>query len=197
MSNSQNDEEAVILRYAGAEPKEVLDIGAYDGKTYSNSFALIERGWSAILVEPSPSAFLKLMKLHGENKNVKLLNAMVGIETRIAKFYDCEGDLCSSSLEKNRDLWAGAGRKFTEYYVPQITLQTMTNQLGGGPTVVSIDCEGTSVDILMSMPTGWAPRVVVVEHDSRIIEIVGWMRDRGLQLAEGGINGENAIFVRK
>lgn len=49
---SQNDEEAIIMRYFANRTGRLLDIGAADGMTNSNSLALIERGWRAVLVEP-------------------------------------------------------------------------------------------------------------------------------------------------
>lgn len=57
---SQNNEQAIILKYFGSQRGTVLDIGANDGITLSNSRALIELGWSAVLVEPAEIAFRKL-----------------------------------------------------------------------------------------------------------------------------------------
>jgi hypothetical protein len=56
MKYSQNDEERVIngvLDDAG----DFLDVGAFDGKLFSNTLKLYERGWGGVLVEPSPKAF--------------------------------------------------------------------------------------------------------------------------------------------
>ncbi len=57
MYYTQNNEEQIFIDYfKNQNPSElcVLDIGANDGKTFSNSLRLIELGWSAILIEPSP-----------------------------------------------------------------------------------------------------------------------------------------------
>lgn len=195
MTYSQNNEESVILELAGKEPGQVLDIGAYDGKTYSNSYALIERGWKALLVEPSPSAFAKLLALHGDNPQVTLVNAALGAETRMTRFYECADEPYSTTLESKVGALRRDGKNPRPYWVAQVTPSTLVNQLGCGPSVLSIDCEGTSVDVLMACPIGsWAPRVIVVEHDQRVVELSGWGRQRGYRVMD--LNAENIILAR-
>ena len=66
MSYSQNDEEEMILRYFGRDPvvapTRFLDIGAFDGVTYSNTRRLLELGWSGVMVEPDPFNLVKLIE---------------------------------------------------------------------------------------------------------------------------------------
>ena len=53
MSYTQNNEEALILNhFTNRNPSDltVLDIGANDGKTFSNSLKVIELGWHGLLV---------------------------------------------------------------------------------------------------------------------------------------------------
>ncbi len=57
---SQNNEEQIIIEYFKDFKGHLLDIGANDGLTLSNSRKLIELGWTGDLVEPSPNAFQKL-----------------------------------------------------------------------------------------------------------------------------------------
>ena len=66
---SQNDEEKIILDLLKDQPVgRLLDIGAFDGKTFSNSLALFEKGWSGVVVEPNPESLVALIKLHGKNR---------------------------------------------------------------------------------------------------------------------------------
>jgi len=75
---SQNDEERVILDFfRGRPPGVLLDLGAYDGSTFSNSRALIEAGWSAVVIEPSPWPFGALVDLHKDHPQVELVNALI------------------------------------------------------------------------------------------------------------------------
>ncbi len=59
---SQNNEEKFILEHFKNRKGKFLDIGAYDGKTFSNTFALVELGWSGLEIEASPINFVNLMK---------------------------------------------------------------------------------------------------------------------------------------
>jgi FkbM family methyltransferase len=69
---SQNNEEQIIIDYFGDYKGNLLDIGANDGITFSNSRKLLELGWSGELVEPANIPYLKLKELCKENKKVKL-----------------------------------------------------------------------------------------------------------------------------
>jgi len=57
---SQNNEEQIILNYLGDSTGHFLDIGAFDGITFSNTYELVKRGWTGVMVEASPRTFIKL-----------------------------------------------------------------------------------------------------------------------------------------
>jgi FkbM family methyltransferase len=76
--HSQNNEEEIILKYFGDFVGSLLDIGANDGITLSNSRALMERGWRGVLIEPAPTAFAKLQRLYGrDNPSTYLRNVAI------------------------------------------------------------------------------------------------------------------------
>jgi FkbM family methyltransferase len=88
MSYSQNSEEDVILDYFGNFKGHLLDIGANDGITLSNSREMIVRGWGGVLVEPSPTAFKKLKYLYLDHSKIDLLNVAIGATNGPAMFYE-------------------------------------------------------------------------------------------------------------
>lgn len=61
MSYSQYEEEQHILKALGGRVGTFMDIGAYHPMTFSNTRALFERGWSGVMVEPSPGPFMNLL----------------------------------------------------------------------------------------------------------------------------------------
>jgi FkbM family methyltransferase len=65
---SQNLEEKYILDYFGTFVGSFLDLGCNDCKTFSNTRALAERGWSGILVDPSPKAIARCKQLYNGHK---------------------------------------------------------------------------------------------------------------------------------
>src|SRR5271157_1849364 len=105
---SQNREEEFIvdLLDAGKRTGHFLDIGAYDGKTFSNTLRLVELGWSGVCVEPSPTVFPALLKLHAGNERITLVNAAVTAANGFIDFWDAGGDAISTTDQAHRAKWA-------------------------------------------------------------------------------------------
>ncbi len=154
---SQSQEEKFILDFFKGEKGTVLDIGANDGKTFSNSLALIESGWSAVLIEPASVAYEKLIKQHSENINVACFKVAIGKENKkdILKvsghhLHDkSDVALLSSLKEDETTKWRNAGIAFEE---EEIIVTTYNNllKMSGKPVFdfITIDCEGLDVDVL-------------------------------------------------
>ena len=177
-------------------PRTVFDIGAHDGKTNSNSLALIEMGWSAVLIEPSPSCFLKLLDRHAGNPKVTLINAAIGLDKMMVKFYEFVDDQCGTTVRANAEKWTSPERKCREYWISQVTIPELLNQVGGCADVLSIDTEGTAFDILGKCPiTSWNPTVIVVEHDLRAYEMAAWAERMKYDIH--GLNAENLVMVKR
>ena len=148
----QNKEQEYILEYFKDFKGTLLDIGANDGKTFSNSLALIEQGWNAVLVEPSPCTFEKLKKLHNDRENVICINAAVGETYGKMKFYESGHHLKDksdyallSTLDPNETLkWRRAGIEFKEIEVDVITM----DEVGHNFDFITIDAEGLDIEIL-------------------------------------------------
>ncbi len=94
---SQETEESVILEYFGDRVGRFLDVGAYDGVTYSNTRALAERGWRGVLVEPDPRSFSRLLENCREFPDLVLANMALGNYWGPRMFRSC-----APSMENNR-----------------------------------------------------------------------------------------------
>lgn len=168
---SQNGEQEAILKIFGESEGRFLDIGAYDGKTFSNTLALIERGWSGVLIEPSPNAFMALADRHRGNDRLELIMAAVGCAPGIVIFYNSP-DAVSTTDNANFEKWKGHADFSGRFYVPQITVEQILIQFGSFH-FVNIDTEGTSTDIFLQLPLAtMRPKAVCVEHDGRTLEIL-------------------------
>lgn len=141
MVYSQNNEQDIILAYFKDFTGTLLDIGANDGKTFSNSLALIDRGWTGFLYEPSPSAFAACKELHKNNKKVKVINKAITESPMRMTFYDCVDTLLSST---NLDLVKSWNRPFTEIKVDCISFSDIKCK----PNFINIDAEGMDFTIL-------------------------------------------------
>lgn len=194
MSYSQGDEERVILEAcAGTVVGKILDIGAWSAITFSNSRALIERGWHALLVEPSPQPLLNLLEAYASEPRVKIIQAAVGCERSLVPFY-CTDDAVSTTDTKVYEQWRQTAKYRGVFYVSQITLEDIFIQFGSFH-FINIDAEGISVDLFRRLDLGvMSPLCVCVEHDNRIQECMEHAQMHGFKCAFA--NGTNAIFTR-
>jgi len=205
---SQNNEDDLILSYFGTEKKTVLEIGANDGKTLSNSLLLIENGWQAYLLEPSQKAFDRLVKLHGDNELVHLYRVAIA-ETSEEKIYYESGELLGtgdSALVSSLDLnelkrWNGTV-SFQESRIICKTWHDFTyvNSLETAEfNFISIDAEGYDWIIL--------EQINLTLHNCEVLCIewngVSNLSDKftayanSHDLYEVKRNAENIIFARK
>jgi FkbM family methyltransferase len=193
---SQNDEEQYILEAVGEAPGVFLDIGAFDGKTFSNTAALVERGWSGVLVEPSINAFTALRKRYAGNPKITLVHAAVGQYRGLVKFWESP-DAVSTTCDKHREIWESAAAFQPPYYVAQITVPELIYLTGCNPDLVSIDTEGTSAEIFAHWFTLAIPRpkVFIVEYDFRDEELTALANGAGFSSAYK--SNENLVLVHE
>jgi FkbM family methyltransferase len=198
---SQNNEQLYIERYFGDFVGTLLDIGANDGKTFSNSLGLIEKGWRAFLVEPSPTAFAKLEELHYENENVDYLNAAVGTENKVADYFDMgqhinQGDssLLSTLVANEMKRWAGTS--FIQRRVDMITYERMCDKFQEDTfDFITIDAEGMDIAILKQIDLTHV-RCLCIEYNNNLGDL-GLIRSIvPVQFKEIHRNLENVIYAR-
>ena len=192
---SQNEEERYIIEACSkVENGKLLDIGAWDPEVFSNSRALISRGWKAVLIEPSPRPLDALIRAYAENVNVQIVSAAVAptagwVEMQIS------ADAVSTFVESVSTTWSKAGAYYGRLIVPAVTLSDVFNRFGGFD-FVNIDAEGVSAELFIElMLTEMIPTCVCVEHDSRLVEIGAAAARRGY--AQTYVSQENAVFTRR
>lgn len=192
MKYSQNNEQDIILEYFLNRQGKFLDIGAYDGVTFSNTKALSELGWGGVLIEPSPTNFVGLMRnVSGEN-NI-LVNAAIALQGGIVEFYDSNGDAISTTEKSHMKKWSEY-TSFKKIYVNTVTIEDVINNFGNAFEFINIDVEGTSVNIFNSIANKFQFSMVCVEHDNKISECEQIAQRIGMKKVL--LNAENIIFTR-
>ena len=195
MPNSQNGEEQVIADYFGTDTGRALDIGAYDGRTFSNTYALLERGWSGVLVEPDPVSFAGCIRNTAQMR-VTLVHAALAAERGLVTLFSSGGDALSTTHEPHRRRWQRAGVPFVPMLVPTITIQDLLVQCPPPYEFVSLDTEGTNLSILRTLPlSSMGTRLICVEHDNQFAAIAEYCAQHGLT-RELARNGENVLIGR-
>lgn len=196
MSYSQNNEENLIAQvFDGKTDGRFLDIGAYDAKLLSNTRALYERGWSGVMVEPSPGPMTTLLKEYGNDPRIILVMAAVTKCAGLVKMHATD-DPISTSSEVALKIWQDDGYKFYGSFLAQsITLELLVYLFGVNFDFIDIDVEGGSADLFLAALTfPLRPRLYCVEHDHRHAELVPIAAKKGYR--ELARNGENCLFVR-
>jgi FkbM family methyltransferase len=174
---SQYNEEEIILRYA-IQPARFLEIGAYDGVFLSNTYCLLERGWTGVMVEPSPEAFLKLRdNLKQFQDNIQLVNCAIGDKHGLTKFFECDESSTDyiksiSTVIPSHVQWWGSQNsypkpRFREFHVATVPLIDVLNQFGYDFGFVNIDVEGANEMVLSQLPVSKMDclQLICVEKD--------------------------------
>lgn len=201
---SQNNEDTIAVNYFGDFKGHLLELGANDGRTFSNSLRLIQKGWSADLVEASPGTFKKLQKEHEGNDNVKCHNIAISNVNGTVAFYESEtllgGDDKSlvSTLDKREiERWGGKV-KFNEIKVKSITFNMLLDMAKKiNFDLISIDIEGLDWIVLKQIDLRKVGcKMLIVETNSKNdMMYISHCATFGMELYAK--NQENLIFVKK
>ena len=204
---SQNREDETISNWFGQFVGTMIEIGANDGQTLSQSLHFITSGWKACLVEPSPKDFEQLKWRHQHNSNVKCYQVAIGNRNGKATLHDSgellgRGDkaLVSTVNKEETNRWAPINMPFEEVEVDMLKWDSFMEMSGGGQyDYISIDAEGNDLLILKQMDLDkLGCKVLCIEHNglpnllhqySQYVEPLGFKKL--------SINGENIIFCRR
>lgn len=193
MKYSQNNEQDYILAHFKGQTGRFLDIGAYNGKTFSNTFALAEQGWGGVEIEPSPACFKSLMENLKPFPNVKLVNAAMSYNgAGLIEFADSGGDAVSTTSATHEQRWKSYA-SFQHIYVNTINIREVIRVFGEHFDFISLDVEGTNVEILQTIPLSVInPSLICIEHEDRFEEILTYCKG----YSEIHRNGENIILKK-
>ena len=194
---SQRDEEIYILKFFRKVKGTFLDIGAYDGKTFSTTYPLVLKGWAGVCVEPSPSVFSVLQKFYQDNPNITTLQYAVTNKTGKVVFYDSGGDLISTISKAHVELWRKkAGVRFRKIEVDSLSVTDLFNLVGYDFDFINLDVEGTNLSVLSQFPFGKLKKMkmLCVEFDHQADEMIEMTKPYGYTLYHK--TSENLILVR-
>lgn len=204
MSYSQNNEEKFILDYFGVSIGTLLDIGANDGKTLSNSLALIEKGWGGLLVEASPKAFNRLQAQHDvPDRDVQLLNIAVGSHNGDIVLNESgellgTGDtsLVSSTRGDEVARWESLKIPFEKIAVPVITFDRLMEVSAYRQfDFITVDIEGMEPEVVPQIDfKALGTRMAIIEWNGKNAELYDTLlMNHGLKLIH--TNAENRIYT--
>lgn len=183
-------------------PGYFVDIGAYDGMTYSNSL-FFERhlGWPGICIEPLPLAFQALRA----NRKAICLNCAVADQDGVAKFADVD-------MPNYGKMYSGLSTEFDPRHAAIIKAHATAVRVIEVPTrrlaqildehgvraidYLSVDTEGGELKILMNIDLkAYDVRVISVENNYRELAIPGYLMGLGYRWIRT-IAGFDEVFAK-
>jgi FkbM family methyltransferase len=163
VDTSEHGEASVITPLIGdGWTPFVVDVGASDGRTLSNSFPFLALGWSGVLVEPLPAAFETLAARYADRSDVVCVQAACGA---------ADG---SGVLHVGADpLGMGSTLMPTRAPGPTVSVpvRSLTSVLASSaappePAALFVDAEGMDYEVLTGLDFDrFRPRVIVTEDD--------------------------------
>lgn len=197
---AQSNEDDFILNYFDGYKGVLLDIGANDGVTLSNSRQLIENKWTAFLVEPDRKAFGRLDNLYSKHPDVTLYNCAIGDKDEMVTLYASgehlkKGDtglLSSVSIEETKR-WKGT----TSFEPETVVMRTYKSLFENHKfDFISIDAEGMDVAILKQIDLSFTKCLCIEwnSHPDAFKEIVRYCDPFGLHIVKQ--NAENLILTK-
>ena len=154
--------------------KRIIDIGANDGKSYSNSYPLLKRCWEGLLVEANPKHISTIKKNLTGSKFVVEHCAITPDETDFVYLrLDSVTRLdLRASIRNDGGNWVKENLSDHKVRVTTHTIKTLLDRHPDyvNSDVLSIDIEGLDSDVLISMPTDFKPAIIIAEIDFEDIE---------------------------
>jgi FkbM family methyltransferase len=183
---SQYGEDLLIWCYFNQSRRGYfVEIGGYDGVTYSNTYALEMLGWEGVVVEADPELYSKCVHVRTRSK---CIHAAVGKN-------DAQGTVSFSSVvdhagvtplsfvmadEAHRSRCKKEGGRIILYDVPYLSVnRILADCLLPQIDVLSVDIEGMELEVLAAIDYDrFTPRLMVVEANSKkaraaILEVMG------------------------
>ena len=200
---SQNNEDDFILEYFKNKNNGVLiDIGAYDSKTFSNSKGLIERGWKAYLIDASPFCTTKLFEVYKDNVNVYIIQSIITKQKESGLISFCEAPFSAvSSIDKDHTKkYFESEERFKkeskEIFLTSLSINELLEFVKNREECIdfiSVDIEGYSAELAMSIDKEIVkPDCICIEHDNKKNDILNYFKE----YKENLCNGENLIITK-
>lgn len=193
---AQYDEESIFENIFSDKIGFLCDIGAADGIRYSNSRYLIEKGWSAFLIEPNPNSYEKLSNLYLENKKIKTECVCCYFEDKgIIDFYCDTYDGFGQISTMSYDFKSICEKMYEPKYVTHKVRCEKTSNVFARNLVpqkidfLSIDCEGVDFEVLLGIDFSlYDISVLCIENrDHRIHDFMKSKKYSKIQVTEGNV----------
>jgi FkbM family methyltransferase len=146
-----------------------VEIGAFDGLTYSNTWGLAERGWERLLIEPIPELAAKFRDNHRFHSRVSIAETAIGDSHGVASMV-LGGPLSTANHaqagEYRTTAWARPLVTEASIEVPMTTLDSLLDDrnFSANFDLLVVDVEGYESAVFAGFSLNrWLPKMLIVE----------------------------------
>lgn len=195
MKYSQNNEQEFILNYFGEHIGKFIDIGAYDGVTFSNVRALAERGWSGTCYEADAKIYNNLVQNYKAFGKVKCEYCAVSTYNGTILFYGSNGDAVGTTSPQHIEKWKSSVTFENSIPVACYDVNELIEK-DKDAIFINIDVEGTNKALFDHIKDENFSRfkMICIEHDGYHNDINRRLKTLGF--TEIYLNGENGIYAK-
>jgi len=164
-SYAQHGEDKLVEQLLPNGVNSFIDIGANDGVLFSNTYKFAKNGAQGLCIEPSPSAYKKLLLNHLFNKRVSCINSAISNANGKVLLQE---DGYESTLSK-----IVSEQKDGSFNIPCITFDQLLKRYPNFINVdlVSIDVEGHEIEVLQGLTDqNFNSKMIIIESDKLEID---------------------------
>jgi FkbM family methyltransferase len=165
VSYSQCAEDAILQTLVSPTPGTYIDIGSGHPIRGSNTYALYQRGWSGLLVDPLQANTALSQRLRPRDAVVSGLCGQKDVEA--IEFFEYDIYEYSTASRPRVDELAKRGHLHSQSYdLSVLSLATLVDRFNlSSASVLSIDVEGFELDVLAGNDwESFRPEFIVVEE---------------------------------
>lgn len=174
-----------------------IEVGACDGRFYSNTLAFEEAGWTVLCIEPDPD-WHNALKKNRRYVNLSAIGDKEGMAdlTVFTQGGHSDHSAITSIRPDKRLVDQYQGKVLSTIKVPLMTLDTAIRVGPQFKTIdyVSIDTEGTELDVLKGFDIArWRPKLMVIENNYEDKEVAEYLASFSYRLDKR--IGVNDFFI--
>jgi len=147
-----------------------VEVGAFDGLSWTNTVCFATAGWQGLLVEPQEYLYNQCVKNYKNFPNVIVENCGCGAENKELTLYG-SGSLATTDFETvkkyRQEAWSAPffPEPLPEKKIPVFTLDHLLNKHKiDNFDVLVIDTEGTELDVLYGFSIAkYKPTIAIIE----------------------------------
>ena len=165
---SQHGEDRALWDFFRGQSGGVcVEVGGFDGETFSNTLTFEENGWRTIIVEPMPHFARKIQDRRPQATLFACAAGAVPGEAKLVIAHGVEALSTTTAKADHLERIRKLGGRTEEVTVPVRTLDAMLAEAGVGQIdFITIDVEGGELAVLAGFDLArWQPRVVILENN--------------------------------